>query len=150
VYWPMPDEVDVIDLIDIVIAQNRRAYLPIVRQDMTLGFGEVTASTRFCRNQYGIPEPVTTNDSLITARNLHLVITPLSAFDDSGNRIGFGGGYYDRTFGFRRHRTSWLRPRLVGVAFDAQRVAAIKANPWDVTMDAVITENAVYGSGIVI
>jgi len=65
------------------------------------------------------------------------------AFDGAGNRLGMGAGHYDRTFAYRRHRTIWRRPWLVGVAFACQRSAGIAPQPWDVRLDAVVTETGV-------
>ena len=64
------------------------------------------------------------------------------AVDEAGNRIGMGGGFYDRTFAYRRYRTGFSRPRLVGVAFEFQRRERIDAADWDVPLDAAVTENA--------
>ena len=74
---------------------------------------------------------------------IDLVLMPLTAFDAHGHRLGMGGGYYDRTFSFRRGRAHWLRPRLVGVAWAFQRVDALDVAPWDVPMDAVATDRGV-------
>lgn len=149
-YWPMPDEVDVRRLYEWAATRRCRVYLPVVKKNKTLGFSEVTTDTQFRRNQFGIPEPDIAQGLEISPRLLDLVVTPLSAFDDSQNRIGMGGGYYDRTFAFRRHRRKWQRPRLIGVAFDVQRVAPITMNSWDVKIDTIVTEHAVYSSSGVI
>jgi len=66
------------------------------------------------------------------------VLVPLVAFDDAGNRLGMGAGYYDRSFAFRRAAPS--PPLLVGVGYEFQRVPALAAQPWDVPLDAVLTE----------
>jgi 5-formyltetrahydrofolate cyclo-ligase len=52
-----------------------------------------------------------------------------------------GGGYFDRYFSFLRHRQHWLHPKLIGVAFDCQKVEEIPANPWDIPLYSVITES---------
>jgi len=71
---------------------------------------------------------------------LDIALVPLVAFDDYGRRLGMGGGYYDRTFAYLRHREHWRRPKLIGVAFEFQRVAELPAQPWDVPLDGIITE----------
>jgi 5-formyltetrahydrofolate cyclo-ligase len=77
---------------------------------------------------------------------LDFVITPLVAFDDSCNRIGVGGGFYDRTFEFLKHSESDVsQVALVGFAFELQRVDVIQINDWDVPLVAVATESGVYG-----
>jgi 5-formyltetrahydrofolate cyclo-ligase len=71
-------------------------------------------------------------------------VLPLVAFDAHGTRLGMGGGYYDRTFGGLGARTSWRGPQLVGVAFELQHVAMLERAPWDVPIDAVVTDRATY------
>jgi 5-formyltetrahydrofolate cyclo-ligase len=68
------------------------------------------------------------------------VITPLVAFDSLGSRLGMGGGFYDTTFMFKRYSYSPQRPRLLGFAYDFQQVEKLESNPWDVALDAVLTE----------
>ena len=89
-------------------------------------------------NRYGIPEPDLSPASQLRAGEIHVVLVPLVAFDDAGNRIGMGAGYYDRSFAFRR--TAAPPPWLVGVGYEFQRVPALAAQPWDVPLDAVLTE----------
>jgi 5-formyltetrahydrofolate cyclo-ligase len=74
-------------------------------------------------------------------RQLDVVLVPLVAFDADGNRLGAGGGFYDRTFAFRKRGG---KPLLIGYAFDAQRVDRVPCEPWDVRLDAVVTERAIY------
>jgi 5-formyltetrahydrofolate cyclo-ligase len=89
-------------------------------------------------NRLGIPEP----DALqtIAARALSVVLLPVLGFDPYGTRLGTGGGYYDRMFAFRRHRQSWHRPLLVGIAFQCQQLPLIERGSHDVPLDAVVTE----------
>ena len=75
----------------------------------------------------------------VDPRLLDIVFVPLVAFDDRGWRLGFGAGFYDRAFAFKR-RTWRRRPLLVGVAYEFQRVSLQKPSPWDVLLDAVVTE----------
>ena len=80
------------------------------------------------------------------ARQLDVVIAPLVAFDESLNRLGMGGGYYDRTFAFRKRARVLRRPVLIGVAYSFQRVDRLQPENWDVPLDVVITEKESYGS----
>ena len=92
-------------------------------------------------NRLGIPEP----DALqtIAARALSVVLLPVLGFDPHGTRLGTGGGYYDRMFAFRRHRRSWHRPLLVGIAFQCQQLPLIERSSHDVPLDAVVTESGI-------
>jgi 5-formyltetrahydrofolate cyclo-ligase len=55
-----------------------------------------------------------------------------------------GGGFYDKSLAFLRTRTRWRKPHLVGLAHDFQRVARLEAFPWDVPLQAVVTDQGVY------
>ena len=79
------------------------------------------------------------------ARWFDLVLTPLVGFDDDGNRIGRGAGFYDRHFEFLRHRNAWHRPLMLGLAFELQRVERLPAKPRDVPLWGIVTECGVYG-----
>ncbi len=77
---------------------------------------------------------------LVPPAALDLALVPLIGFDATGNRIGFGAGYYDRAFRQLRGRTHWRHPQLVGIAFECQRVEVLPAAPWDIPLDAIVTE----------
>jgi 5-formyltetrahydrofolate cyclo-ligase len=81
----------------------------------------------------------------IDPRWLDLVLVPLVGFDQRGHRLGMGAGLYDRHFEFLRHRRAWRRPRLIGIAFEAQKVARLAEAAHDVRLDGVVTERSVYG-----
>jgi 5-formyltetrahydrofolate cyclo-ligase len=92
-------------------------------------------------NRIGIPEPDARQT--IPARALSVVLLPILGFDPHGTRLGTGGGYYDRLFAYRRHRQSWHRPLLVGIAFQCQQLPLIERSSHDVPLDAVVTEDGV-------
>ena len=73
------------------------------------------------------------------------MLTPLVGFDDNGNRIGRGAGFYDRHFAFLRHRRSWHRPLMLGLAFELQRVEFLPAKPSDVPLWGIVTERGIHG-----
>jgi len=95
-------------------------------------------------NRFGIPEPPLKHRHIRMPWGLELILLPLVAFDSDCNRLGMGGGFYDRTLAYLRHRCCWRRPRLIGVAHECQRVEGLPVNEWDVALDAVITERRVY------
>jgi 5-formyltetrahydrofolate cyclo-ligase len=92
-------------------------------------------------NRLGIPEPAPLR--IIPVRALSVVLLPLLGFDRRGTRLGTGGGYYDRMFAYRRHRHTWHRPLLVGIAYQCQQLAMIEHASHDVPLDAVVTEDGV-------
>lgn len=116
--------------------------LPVVLNHgkVRLQFIRVDSSTQFETNQYGIPEPVHGPDKIMSPEQLDLIITPLVGFDGAGNRIGMGGGFYDRTFAFKRTGQS-CKPLLIGYAYDFQRSKHIVPEPWDVPLDGIVTES---------
>ncbi|MDH5822921.1 5-formyltetrahydrofolate cyclo-ligase [Luteimonas sp. RD2P54] len=116
--------------------------LPVLCDDARLRFAPWRPGDPLVTNRYGIPEPEVARSSLLDADALSLAILPLVGFDTSGNRLGMGAGWYDRTFAFRRDTAA--PPRLVGAAFEAQRVAALAVAGWDVPLDAICTESATY------
>ena len=72
-----------------------------------------------------------------------LVLAPLVVFDGNCNRIGMGGGFYDRSFAFRKN-PAITRPRLIGVAHETQKVEHIVPEQWDVQLDMIVTEQMLY------
>jgi 5-formyltetrahydrofolate cyclo-ligase len=127
-------------LVEAARRHRKQLYVPVLR-GMTMTFAELVPGTTLAANFFGIMEPKV--GRRIDARKLDLVLTPLVAFDDRGVRIGVGRGYYDRAFKFLLHRTHWRRPKLLGVAYELQRVAALTPSSWDVPLWGVVTEREV-------
>lgn len=131
-------EVDTSSIIARAWTMKKRVFAPIIGRNCSMQFGEVTAETTLSPNQYGLLEPQ--SGQIADPHHLDFVITPLAAFDCSGNRVGMGSGYFDRCFAFLKERKTWLHPKLIGVAFECQRVDRIAPNPWDIRLYCVITE----------
>jgi len=130
---------------DAAVDQGKRVYLPIiVGKSKPLAFAPWTGSTKMVKNRFDILEPDVEESKWITAAQLDCVVCPLVGFDEQGNRIGVGGGYYDRTFAFLNEPDHEKRVRLVGFAFELQKLAAIEPQAWDVRLDAVVTESQIY------
>jgi 5-formyltetrahydrofolate cyclo-ligase len=127
-------------LIHALWKMNKQVFLPKITFEKQLEFIEYLTTTKLKNNKYNIPEPQT-NNGLIKTATLDLILMPLTAFDTNGNRIGMGGGYYDKTL---QSIPSNNNPTLVGWAHQCQKVAKITPNPWDVKMNALITEKQIY------
>jgi 5-formyltetrahydrofolate cyclo-ligase len=141
-YASMPEELDTAPLIELARRRGCRIFLPrISRRTGRIRFVESLAGGRERRNHLGISEPHGTTHA--GTRWLDLVIAPLVGFDARGMRLGMGGGYYDRTFAFRKIHSSWRRPRLIGVAYALQQLPSIASAAHDVRLDAVVTERGV-------
>lgn len=142
-YVPLDGEFDPSPLIAIARARGCRIHVPVlIGRSGRMAFGPLDAPARAWRpNRYGIPEPAGIPALLRRPQDLDFVLVPLVAFDAQGHRLGMGAGYYDRAFAFLRRRTSWLRPRLLGVAFDVQEAPSLPVAPWDVPLWGVLTES---------
>ncbi|MEA3303384.1 MAG: 5-formyltetrahydrofolate cyclo-ligase [Pseudomonadota bacterium] len=125
---------------------SKQLYLPVLHpfRHGRLFFCEWREHAPLQPNRFGILEPCCHGNAAESIRSLDLILVPLVAFDASAQRIGMGGGYYDRTLGKPRGGSTWKRPYLIGIAHEMQRVAAITPQPWDVQLDAVVTEAGVY------
>lgn len=119
---------------------TKHFYLPILARDITQGlvFAPINATTEYKSNRFSIPEPIYKESDLIIGELLDLVIVPLLGFDKKGNRIGMGGGFYDRTFAFKQKLKT--KPLLMGFAFDFQLTESIYEESWDVRLDFIATE----------
>ena len=137
-YISMPDEVATSDMFARAWLASKRIYCPVVASRRRLRFVEVTRESRLERSKFGLFEPVDGDE--ILPLELDVVIVPVVAFDGAGHRIGMGGGYYDTTFSALGRCRNSLHPKLVGVAFNCQKVPKIKANPWDIALSDVLTE----------
>lgn len=123
--------------------QRKACYLPMVHGPALnrMWFASYRAKTKLKLNRYGIPEPVTSIRKMIKGSSLDLVLVPLVAFDSQGNRLGMGGGYYDRTFNYLLRRKLWRKPVLVGFAYDFQEIASLPADTWDIPLQYIATES---------
>jgi len=147
IYYAVNNEVDVHPLCEILWQENKRVYLPIVEKKKLL-FGEYRNTSNLKNNRFKIPEPIVGLESQISAFELDLIFMPLVAFDPMGNRIGMGGGFYDRTLDNKQLDNDLKKPILVGVAYEFQKQNQIQPNPWDIPLDMIFTESKIYHSDI--
>jgi 5-formyltetrahydrofolate cyclo-ligase len=94
-------------------------------------------------NRFRLPEPDVADSEMLAPEDLDLVLAPLVVFDSYRNRIGMGGGFYDRSFAFRKI-PGHTRPVLIGVAHEIQKVDRIVPEEWDVPLDMIVTDQAIY------
>jgi len=145
-YIPLNGEISPLPLVELALTMGKTVYMPVLMPFLKnrLWFAPFSENSIMKKNRFGILEPVFSGKQLIPATHLDLVLTPLVAFDTQCNRIGMGGGYYDRTFEFLRHRKHWISPRLIGIAYDFQKINTIHTHKWDVPVQIIITERSRY------
>lgn len=145
-YLPNDGEIDTAPLIEQIRRRRKTCYLPVLSRlsHDRLWFAATEPKTPLAANRFGIPEPVVKSRDLIRAQELDLILMPLVGFDDQGNRLGMGGGFYDRSLEFLRHRQHWRKPQLLGIAYDFQRVNGLAPDPWDIPLAGVVTDRTVY------
>ncbi len=141
-YLPADGEVDARPLIELAWRMGKRVYLPVLVPflDNRLWFARFQPDTRLVSNRYGIPEPEVIHRQRITPQALDIVLAPLVGFDANGNRLGMGGGFYDRSFTYLLGRKYWWKPQLIGLAYDFQQLPKLPAQAWDVPLTAVATD----------
>ena len=122
---------------------GRSLFLPVVDQPTKghLRFGRWDKDTQLTPNRWGIPEPPV---PWVGVEALSALLVPLVAFDRHGNRIGMGGGYYDRTLAAAMASgNARQKPELIGVAYECQKVDPFTPDPWDIPLDWILTENGI-------
>lgn len=138
-YLANDGELDTRPLIDWLWRQDKQVYLPVLHpfNPGHLLFLHYTATSPMTMNRFGIPEPEFDELRLLPHTDLDILCTPLVAFDATGNRLGMGGGYYDRTLTrWQSHREG---PLPLGIAHDCQQVETIPCESWDVPLPEIIT-----------
>ncbi|MEM1114090.1 MAG: 5-formyltetrahydrofolate cyclo-ligase [Pseudomonadota bacterium] len=125
------------------LAQRCRAagqvlWLPRILGPGTMEFARWQDGEALIENQYGIPEPGPDAPAL-GSEALDLLLTPLVAWDRSGNRLGMGGGYFDRWLAFAGE-TGDQSPLRVGIAYGFQEQDDLPRDSWDMALDGVLTE----------
>lgn len=140
-YYPMNGEVDTRPTIKLAWEQNKQVYLPLMNPALnnSLQFVLYTADTPLASNKWGVPEP---EESALKERHaasfLDIIIMPLVAYDPFKNRLGMGGGCYDKTLAFKAGATH-ATPYCLGLAYAFQAIKALlPVDPWDIPMDDVI------------
>lgn len=137
-YVSNESEVDPVGILDAALQAHKKTYLPVLKRKI-LYFCRVDKNTQYIKNRFDILEPVYTEHDLVAVDQLDLLLMPLVAFDAQCHRVGRGGGYYDRTLVVRKKSAS-----LIGLAYEFQKVDHIVPQPWDISMNKIITEKTVY------
>ena len=143
IYYSVNNEVTTSQIIKHLWTKNKELFLPMINLNQLM-FGPYKSGDNLSKNKFGIPEPTTRTEELITADILDLVIAPLVAFDSDCNRLGMGGGFYDRALAFKKTSSETSSPLLIGLAYELQKVKTLEINSWDIPMDGIISESRTY------
>lgn len=139
-YVPFGSEFDCLPILDKLKSNNRIAALPKIQKDRSLIFCEWSDEDQLESNQYGIYEP-----SAGQACTPDVILVPLLAFDQKGNRLGYGGGYYDRTLEKLRAQKEIV---AVGIAYGEQAcLFSLPTEDHDQKLDWVITPQQAFYFG---
>ena len=150
VYAAFDGEIDLAPIVRLAKRAQCNVYAPRIvnMRARTMEFIELAtrdsykATSGYKTNRFSILEPRSNLQRRIDPRLLDVVLVPLVAFDAHGWRLGFGAGFYDRKFGFLRRRFR-PKPLLIGVGYEFQRVPRQTPSPWDVLLNAVVTERGI-------
>ncbi|HEJ9097695.1 5-formyltetrahydrofolate cyclo-ligase [Serratia odorifera] len=140
-------ELDTRPLIERLWQMNKQLYLPVLHPFSAghLLFLRYSAETPMTHNRFNIAEPQLDVRNVLPTRQLDIVLAPLVAFDHTGQRLGMGGGFYDRTLQHWQHGG----PYPIGLAHDCQQVDALPAEHWDIPLPEIITPSTVWAWQIV-
>jgi 5-formyltetrahydrofolate cyclo-ligase len=134
-FLPIRSEADIRPLMARLRERGARLCVPVILDRQTIVFRELLPAAPLVASGFGTVGP----GPEAAALDPDIMLIPLSAFDRTGHRIGYGAGHYDRAID--RLWQKGLDPELIGIAFDCQEVASVPAEPHDARLDAVLTEN---------
>jgi 5-formyltetrahydrofolate cyclo-ligase len=144
VYFASDGEISLDNLIQRATKLGAICVVPVIPEkgNRLLRFAEVGGPVK--DNRFGIPEPNIPPAQLYGIEQLDTVLVPLVAFDNTGNRLGMGGGYYDTTLA----EGVAMRPdtpiKVIGVAHEIQRMEALETEEWDIPLDVIVTDQTIH------
>jgi 5-formyltetrahydrofolate cyclo-ligase len=122
--------------------QQKKLYLPVIHpfSQGNLLFLEYLPSTSLVKNAFGILEPALNVTKVHPIAEIDIICSPLVAFDETGARLGMGGGFYDRTLAHWQKINTYP----LGIAHDCQKVESVPVESWDIPLPEIITPNNHY------
>lgn len=135
-YASFKSEVETLTMIKETLDMDKRVILPKVqREESGVRLYEIKDINELLPGYMGIPEPLSQNGYFLSLDEVDLIIIPGVAFDYSGNRLGYGGGYYDMLLAERQKKIP-----IIALAYEEQLVDKIPSEPHDIRIDMVITD----------
>ena len=143
-YLASDGEVDPVQIIHYCWQNQIETYLPVLHpfSEGNLLFLRYQHNSLMRANRYGISEPRLQVQDVCPASALDVIFTPLVAFDQHGNRMGMGGGFYDRTLAPLQQGQSTTK--VVGLAHECQQVDALPVESWDIPLAQIVTPKKVF------
>ena len=131
-YFPVNYEVDDLEILKEFAKKNYQISLPVIKKNFNMDFYKWSFDDPLKINQYGIPEP--NSKKLIYP---DVILVPLVAFDNNLNRLGYGGGYYDRVIKKLSKKKKILK---IGLAFSIQKINNVPVTRYDKKLDHIVTD----------
>lgn len=145
IYLSNDNEIDTSLIIEELWHHNIAVYLPVLHPFCSgyLLFQRYEKNSPMTVNRYGILEPKLNCSQVCPVEDLDVLCTPLVAFDLQGNRLGMGGGFYDRTLA-KYYREKRSKPEIIGLAHNCQQVDLLPIESWDVPLKTIVTPKKCY------
>ena len=135
-YYPYNYEFDILQILKVFEKKNFLISLPKIKKKFHMDFYKWSTKDPLVINKFGIPEPT-------SKKKIYpdILLVPLVAFDKDLNRIGYGGGFYDRYIGNLEKKKNILK---IGLALSFQKIHKVPINKYDKKMNFIITEKKIY------
>ena len=131
-YYPYNYEIDTLEILKKLEKKNYLISLPKISNNNQMNFYYWSSNDPLSINTYGIPEPISKKKI-----NPEILLVPLVAYDDNLNRLGYGGGFYDRYF----EKNSKIKKIIkIGLAFSFQKITKLPVSKFDKKLNKIITE----------
>jgi 5-formyltetrahydrofolate cyclo-ligase len=142
VYLALPGELSLQPFIDLALQRGCRLFVPHIThaRRRQMAFYPLLADSRLQAHRWGMPQLRDAGRQIWRSDRLDVVLVPLLGFDAQGNRLGMGGGFYDRHFARLTRAKHWRRPRLLGVAYACQQLSRLESQPHDVRLEEIVTD----------
>jgi len=134
-YYPSNYEIDDLEILDLLEKKNFKISLPVIKKNNQMDFFKWSNNDPLKINKFGIPEPISSKKFYPD-----ILLVPLVGYDDDLNRLGYGGGYYDRYINKIEKIKKVIK---IGLAFSCQKIKNMPLNKYDKKLDFIITEKVI-------
>ena len=134
-YFPSNFEIDDLKILEMMEKKNFNVSLPVIKENNQMNFLQWSRNDPLIINKFGIPEPISSN-----IIDPDILLVPLVSFDSKLNRLGYGGGFYDR---YIEKIEKVKKVIKIGLAFSYQKIKKVPINKFDKKLDFIITEKEI-------